>query len=78
VLFSLLLRLEADVTMLMSFGDGKERDEAQSDVLLRAAGFKPGRLVATTGLMTIQEATPAAAVAAVASSSAMSVKHKDG
>lgn len=45
--------------MLASFGDGKERDEAQSHVLLRAAGFKPGRLVATTGLMTIQEATPA-------------------
>jgi hypothetical protein len=47
--------------MLASYGDGKERDEAQSHVLLRAAGFKPGRLVATTGLMTIQEATPAPA-----------------
>jgi hypothetical protein len=47
--------------MLAHFGDGKERDEAQSHVLLRAAGFKPGRLVPTTGLMTIQEAMPALA-----------------
>jgi hypothetical protein len=45
--------------MLMSFGDGKERDEQQSRALLRAAGFTPGRLLPTTGLMTIMEATPA-------------------
>jgi hypothetical protein len=50
--------LEADVVMLKSFGDGKERDEHQTRVLLEAAGFSPGRLLPTTGLMTIQEAVP--------------------
>lgn len=44
--------------MLKSFGDGKERDERQTRVLLEAAGFSPGRLLPTTGLMTIQEAVP--------------------
>jgi hypothetical protein len=62
--------------MLVSFGDGKERDEAQSHVLLRAAGFKPGRLVPTTGLMTIQEATPAPADPGAAANGTNSRKHK--
>lgn len=53
-------RLEADMTMLMSFGDGKERDEAQTQVLLEAAGFRMGRLVPTTGVMSIIEAMPVA------------------
>lgn len=48
------------MTMLMSFGDGKERDEAQTQVLLEAAGFRMGRLVPTTGVMSIIEAMPVA------------------
>ena len=61
-----VLRLEADLTMLMSFGDGKERDETQMQVLLTAAGFTPGRLLPSTGLMAIQEAAPTPAPAAAA------------
>jgi hypothetical protein len=42
-------RLEIDLTMLMAFGDAKERDEEQSRKLLQDGGFTPGRLVPTTG-----------------------------
>jgi hypothetical protein len=48
------------MTMLMAFGDGKERDEQQMQVLLEAAGFAMGRLVPTTGVMAIIEAAPLA------------------
>jgi hypothetical protein len=51
-------RLMADLTMLMAAGDGKERDEHQTRVLLDAAGFKLHRMVGTTGLMIVMEAKP--------------------
>ena len=56
-------RLKADLTMLMAFGDGKERDEGQTQALLEAGGFNMGKISPTNGLMVVIEAIPVPAKA---------------
>lgn len=46
------------MTMLMSFGDGKERSKAQFEQLFAASGFKLQRIVPTNGIMLVLEALP--------------------
>jgi len=51
-------RLEADLTMLMAYGDGKERNEGQTQALLEAGGFNMRGIIPSNGLMAVIEAIP--------------------
>lgn len=51
-------RLVHDLTMLVQFGDAKERDEREFEQLLGAAGFRLERVIPTKGLFFIVEAVP--------------------
>lgn len=52
-------RHSSDMTMLMMFGSGKERDERQFSALLAEAGWGLLRVTPTAGLFCILEAAPA-------------------
>jgi hypothetical protein len=70
-------RLEADLTMLMSYGDGKERDEQQTRALFTAGGFTMGKISPTNGLMAVIEAVPTPASTAAAVTPAVVHAEKD-
>jgi hypothetical protein len=53
-------RRRADITMLMTFGYGKERSLEQFEMLFRASGWRLTRVVPSTGLLNVVEAQPAA------------------
>jgi hypothetical protein len=52
-------RATSDMIMLMAFGGGGERDEAQLSALLGAAGWRLARVVPSSGLYCVIEALPA-------------------
>jgi hypothetical protein len=52
-------RATSDMIMMMSFGSGAERSEEQFSELLRAAGWRLGRVTPANGLLCVVEALPA-------------------
>eukprot|EP00879_Flechtneria_rotunda_P017666 GHRR01018518.1.p2 GENE.GHRR01018518.1~~GHRR01018518.1.p2 ORF type:complete len:248 (+),score=69.50 GHRR01018518.1:1346-2089(+) len=51
-------RRGSDMTMLMSFGDGKERNKQEFEALLALSGFKLQRIIPTCGAFLVLEAVP--------------------
>jgi len=66
-------RLDTDLTMLMVYGDGKERDELQTKALLEAGGFSLRCISPTNGLMAVIEASPVPSTAAAVSATGRQV-----